>query len=210
MTYPSFVEERINDAEIVHGSVGGPMFSTQITRTYGGQEQRNVTWDESQWRGELGQRTLTQKQMDVLTAFFRARKGKAIGFRHKDWSDHTATGIEGTLVALSSTSNRYQLYKTYATAGGTSDVRKIVKPVSGTVQVLRADTRAVLPSTVDCTTGILTLLTAPPSALIWIGEFDVPVRFDVDELISTFMAYDPVTKQRLHQVGSLPIRGLML
>lgn len=210
MPYPSFAEERINDAEIVHGSVGGPMFSTQITRTYGGQEQRNVTWDESQWRGELGQRTLNQKQMVVLMAFFRSRKGRAIGFRHKDWADFTATGTEGTLKLLSSTANTYQLYKTYATAAGASDSRKIAKPVAGTVQLIRADTKAVLPSTLDSTTGIITLLMAPPAPLLWLGEFDVPVRFDVDELISTFSAYDPASKQRLHQVGTLPIRGLML
>src|SRR5512132_3027493 len=33
-----------------------------------------------------------QAQIDELIAFFRARWGKAYGFRFKDWTDYKATG----------------------------------------------------------------------------------------------------------------------
>jgi len=34
----------------------------------------------------------SKTDMDVLQAFFRARYGKAYGFRFKDWSDYQAVG----------------------------------------------------------------------------------------------------------------------
>jgi uncharacterized protein (TIGR02217 family) len=33
-----------------------------------------------------------QAQIDELIAFIRARRGKAYGFRFKDWTDYKATG----------------------------------------------------------------------------------------------------------------------
>jgi uncharacterized protein (TIGR02217 family) len=38
------------------------------------------------------ERLKKQAQIDELVAFFRARRGKAYGFRFKDWTDHKATG----------------------------------------------------------------------------------------------------------------------
>lgn len=207
----SFAEERIADGDIVRDSAGGPMFNTQVTRSASGAEQRNANWDTALGRWDLGQRNLLAPQLDVLLAFFRAREGKAVGFRFKDWSDCAATTTQGTLVAVSGVANAYQLYKTYTTTSGATNVRKITKPVSGTVKIFAAGHLTTpLAASIDCTTGIVTLAAPPVGQIVWSGEFDVPVRFDTDELKTSFIAYDPATKQKMFQVFALPVTELLL
>lgn len=209
MSYPSFAEVRINDAEIVRGSVGGPVYSTKISTSFGGAEQRQVTWDESAWEGELGQRDLLQSQFETLNSFFRARKGRAIGFRHKDWADFTVKPFEGVLTPIPGQANAFQLFKRY-TSGGDVDLRKIVKPVAGTVKVMRSDTLVQVAAATDYATGVVTLTEPLSGPLCWSGEFDVPVRFNVDKMPTTFVLVDQSTGQRIHQIGPLPIMGLLL
>jgi uncharacterized protein (TIGR02217 family) len=68
-------------------------------------------------------------------------------------------------------------------AGLRDYVRTITKPVAGSVRIAVAGT-AVTGFRVDTLTGIVTLAQAPASgAAVTAGfEFDVPVRFDTDEL----------------------------
>lgn len=211
MAYPDFVEERIADGLIVKNSTGGPVYNTQVQRAFNGSEERNVNWDSALWKGELGECSFLQKQMDVLNAFFRARKGKAIGFRHKDWADYQVAATQGTLALLPApaAAYTYQLFKNYSTAAGATDLRKIVKPVPGTVKVFQSG--AQIACTVNYTTGVVSLPGNPGTApLSWSGEFDVPVRFDTDELKSRFIAIDRQSGERMHQVFSLPITELKL
>lgn len=205
MTYLSFVEERISDGEIIKNSTGGPVFSTRVNKTGNASEQRNSNWDYAIWKGQLGERILLTKQMDVLLAFFHARRGKAVGFRHKDWSDYKVSRAQGTLESIPESNFGYQLFKTYPTSAGLPAKRKILKPVEGTVQVFDAGANALINATVDCATGIVHLEHAASGLLSWSGEFDVPVRFDVDELQPQFMQHDPSLQQSLFQVMSLPI-----
>ena len=46
--------------------------------------QRNVNWAEARGRWDVAS---GQAQLDERIAFFRARKGKAYGFRFKHWTD---------------------------------------------------------------------------------------------------------------------------
>ncbi len=186
------------------------MFNTQVQRSMSGQEQRNVNWDIALGKWELGERDVLQPQMDVITAFFRARKGKAVGFRFKDWADYSAGPAQGTLQSVHGLANAFQLFKVYTSTTGATDVRKITKPVEGAVKVYRAGSAAVLAGTVDYTTGIVVLNSTPAERLFWVGEFDVPVRFDTDELRTRFVAYDPATHQKVFQVLSLPVTELRL
>ena len=57
-----------------------------------GHEKRNVNWSEARGRWDVASGLKKQAQIDELIAFFRARRGKAYGFRFKDWTDHKATG----------------------------------------------------------------------------------------------------------------------
>ena len=67
-------------------------------------------------------------------------------------------------------------------------MRRIVKPVTGTVRVALAGVEQLSGWSVETTNGIVTFDTAPASGvLITAGfEFDVPVRFDTDRLDVTW------------------------
>jgi uncharacterized protein (TIGR02217 family) len=119
--------------------------------------------------------------MDMVQAFFRARFGKAYGFRFKDWSDYQAVGQNigtgnGSLTA-------FQLTKTYV-SGGNTYVREIKKPVTGTVKIYLNSVLQGAGYTVDLTTGIVNFTVAPGAGVAVTADydFDVPVRFDTDML----------------------------
>lgn len=125
---PSFVEVRFN-TEIRYGLVGGPEFNTDVITVDSGHEQRNSNWLDARSKWSMGDDLYTRAQIDELIAFFRARKGKAEGFRFKDWSDFQVTvanGILGASTGMPSTT----LIKRYS-SGGVNYDRPITKPVSG-------------------------------------------------------------------------------
>jgi uncharacterized protein (TIGR02217 family) len=69
-----------------------PEFATTVVATGAGHERRNVNWSEARGRWDVASGLKKQAQIDQLIAFFPARRGKAHGFRFKDWTDHKATG----------------------------------------------------------------------------------------------------------------------
>ena len=86
-----FHEVRFPD-NIAYGATGGPEFATTVVATGSGHEKRNVNWSEARGRWDVASGLKKQAQIDELIAFFRARRGKAYGFRFKDWTDYKATG----------------------------------------------------------------------------------------------------------------------
>ncbi len=179
---------------ISYGSSGGPQWKTSVFTADSGFEQRNVDWSSTRAAYQVEQSIKTQDQMDVLTEFFFNRKGKAYGFRFKDWNDFSASQqIIGT---GDGSTHSFQLIKTYTSAQTESGesytyTRNITKPNWNTVAGVTVDGTVVtapLNYTVDYTTGIITFSAAPASgAVIKIGyyEFHVPVRFDIDQLNTT-------------------------
>jgi uncharacterized protein (TIGR02217 family) len=75
-----------------YGATGGPEFATTVVATGSGHEKRNVNWAEARGRWDVASGLKKQAQIDELIAFFRARTGRAYGFRFNDWTDHKATG----------------------------------------------------------------------------------------------------------------------
>ena len=77
---------------------------------------------------------------------------------------------------------RFQLVKRYGT-GLRDYLRSITKPVAGSVRIA-VNGQEVTGFTLDALTGVVTLAAAPvPGATVTAGfAFDVPVRFDTDEL----------------------------
>ena len=173
--------------DISYGATGGAMFSTDIVETYGGNEQRNINWSEARGQWNVAHGVKTQSQLDILIAFFRARRGKAIGFRFKDWSDYKVTGqVLGT---GNGTQTAFQLKKSY-TSLVTVD-RTIKKPVSGTILVYKDAVLQGSGYTVDVTTGVITFTVAPANGVVVSAtfEFDVPVRFDTDQIEINLESY---------------------
>lgn len=170
----SFVEVQF-PTDISYGATGGPMFLTDVVTTVSGHEQRNSKWSQARARYNVASGVKTEAQWQSLIAFFRARRGKAVGFRFKDWSDYQA--INQPLQSLGD--DAYQMVKRYI-SGAVVAERIITKPVAGTVKLYRNSLLQASGWSVDTATGIIT--TALTGTLTVDYDFDVPVRFDTDEL----------------------------
>lgn len=150
----------------------GPMFFTDVITLQSGRESRNANWAQARWKGEVRIPAREIAKGQQLLHFFRAvGGGMANPFRVKDWSDYTATGTEGVFGIIDAT--HFQAYKRY-TWGSATHERKITR-LRGTPTVTGGTTPVW-----DVDTGILTVASGTPSA--WVGEFDVPVRFDIDHM----------------------------
>ena len=170
----SFVEVQF-PSDISYGATGGPMFLTDVVATVSGHEQRNSKWSQARARYNVASGIKTETQWQALIAFFRARRGKAVGFRFKDWGDFKA--VNQPLLSLGGT--QYQLVKQYVSGAVVSE-RIITKPVAGTVKLYRNSLLQASGWSIDTTTGIIT--TSLTGTLTVDFDFDVPVRFDTDEL----------------------------
>jgi uncharacterized protein (TIGR02217 family) len=156
-----FHEVRFPD-NIAYGATGGPEFATTVVVTGAGHEQRNVNWAEARGRWDVGSGLKNQQQLDELIAFFRARKGRAYGFRFKDWTDYKTTGqLLGT---GDGAQTQFQLVRRYP-SGGVTEIRSVSKPVAGTVRIYKDDMEQLSGWSVNGTTGLVTFTTAPAAGV---------------------------------------------
>lgn len=93
-------------AAISAGATGGAEYSTDVVVMAGGAEQRNQNWSAARGAWDVSTGVKKKSDSDALIAFFRARQGKARGFRFKDWTDFAATAqtmSPGTVLKLTAT-----------------------------------------------------------------------------------------------------------
>ncbi len=178
----SFVEVQF-PTDISYGATGGPVFLTDVVATVSGHEQRNSKWSQSRAKYNVASGIKTESQWQALIAFFRARRGKAVGFRFKDWSDYKAENQP--LKSLGG--NDYQLVKQYVSGAAVYE-RDITKPVTGTIKLYEDSILQASGWSIDTTTGIIT--TSLSGTLSADFEFDVPVRFDTDEMSISMDSFD--------------------
>jgi uncharacterized protein (TIGR02217 family) len=169
----SFYEIRF-PLSIGYGASGGPAWSTSVVGTVSGAEQRNQPWANPLGKWDVPLPARMRADMNDLIALFHVAQGRTHGFRFRDEKDyrHSDNGGSGVVALISG--NNYQMYKRYTVSGQSRD-RKIQKPVSGTIAVQGGGTYST-----DYATGIITR-TAGAVPTGWTGEFDVPVRLDVDQ-----------------------------
>lgn len=168
--------------EISYGYKSGPMFLTDIVSTFSGHEQRNINWDMARARYDVASGVKTEEQWQQLIAFFRSRRGRAIGFRYKDWSDYKV--INQVLAKGNNEQTKFQLTKIY-NSGQYHYTRIINKPVNNNFCRLYIDSIALMEGfNIDFTTGVVTFDHPPrqDEEITIDFEFDVPVRFDTDHL----------------------------
>ncbi len=180
MTTQAFHEVQF-PPKIAYGASGGPEFSTSIATSINGFEQRNINWHHPRGRWDISTGIKDAGDIEEILAFFRARRGKAYGFRFKDWSDYEA--VYELIGVGDGEQKSFELIKEY-TSGGYQYIRRILKPVETTVKIY-IDGEVVLNYKLDTTTGIVTF-NKPPKSGVNIRsdlEFDVPVRFDTDQII---------------------------
>ncbi|MFT3967888.1 MAG: DUF2460 domain-containing protein [Sphingobium sp.] len=166
-----------------------PSFSTQTVETYSGREQRSSDWADARMRFDAGPGVRSEADLAALIAFFRARRGAARGFRFTDPYDHgsgpwgDAPGPFDQRIGLGDgTRTRFQLVKHYG-AGDDPQVRRITRPVAGSVRVAIAGVER-REGWQAGELGELLFETPPPEgAIVTAGfAFDVPVRFEEDSL----------------------------
>ena len=198
----AFHEIRFPDG-ISRGAKGGPERRTRIVELASGDEERNASWANSRRRYDVSYGVRRADDLAAVVAFFEARNGRLHAFRFKDWSDYKSclpSAAPAPTDQIIGTGNgsitTFALTKTYA-SGAQSWARAIIKPVEGTVTVSLNGVAQGSGWSVNTTTGIITFAVAPANgAVIRAGfEFDVPVRFDTDEL--------PVTLD-IERTGSIP------
>jgi len=162
-----------------------PAFSTAIVTTAGGAEQRNAEWADARLAFDAGPGLRGEADLHDLLAFFRARRGAAIGFRLEDPFDHSSNGMTGEPGAADQllgmgdgVRTGFPLIKSYG-----QQVRRITRPVAGSVRV-SVDGVEQGSGWALADKGIVEFDTAPADgAAVAAGyRFDVPVRFAEDRL----------------------------
>lgn len=191
------------------GSSGGPERRTEIVTLNNGHEERNSPWSQSRRRYDAGLGIQSLDDLHAVVAFFEARQGQLYGFRWKDWTYFKSCIPSGTpapedqaLGVADGTSTAFQLIKTYR-SGTQSYVRRITKPVSGSVSVASGGgvKQAGLDYSVDHAVGVVRF-EAPPAAGLEVTAgymFDVPVRFDADRISASMAGF------AAGQIPSIPV-----
>ena len=192
------------------GALGGPQRRVDVVTLANGYEERNTPWAHSRrvYDAGLGLRSLDD--VETMIAFYEARFGQMFGFRWKDWSDYksgkpsVAIDRQDQQIAVGDgVMTAFQLIKTYR-SGGHIYARPITKPVRGSVLVAveQDDKLDTVDYRVDDTTGVITFNHPPdPDTRVFAGyEFDVPVRFDSDSLLTNIASFNA------GQVPDIPVR----
>lgn len=171
-------------------------FSTAVVTTTSGFEQRNADWADARLSFDAGPGVRGEEDLRALIAFFRARRGAAVGFRFVDPFDSSSDPMDGEpgagdqpLGAGDGVRTDFFLVKHYG-----DQERRITRPVAGTVRVaIDGDERL---SGWALGEGGLVSFDVPPDAAAEVTagfRFDVPVRFAEDRLSisrATFAAGD--------------------
>ena len=194
----------------VRGS-GGPVRLTEIVALASGREHRNSRWADSRRRYDAGFGVRSLDALHAVLAFFEERRGRLHGFRYRDRVDwrsgppsRAPTPTDQPLGLGDGARTAFPLAKTYG--GGASAYRRaIAKPVAGSVRVAVAG-REIAAFACDPATGLLTLAAAPaPGAAVTAGfAFDVPVRFDTDDLTVNLEAFTAGEIPRVPLVEIVP------
>ena len=200
-----FVEERFPEC-VSFGSSGGPGFKTSVFEFDSGFTASTIEWERIRARYDVTFENATPADIEEVEDFFYGVRGRAVGFRYKDWTDYQIS--QQNVLVGDGTTNRFQIFKRYVSGSNIFD-RVIKKPVRNTIDM----TLNGAPITengeffVNYSKGEIVFRTPPPPGAIGTItylEFDVPVRFDTDQLS---VSYDDF--QQLN-VNSLPLVELLV
>lgn len=202
MIIQSFSEERF-PLRVAFGTSGGPERRTDIVRLSTGFESRNQRHRHSVRRYDAGSGIKSLEDLAAVLDFFEARRGKLVGFRFSDPLDRRSSKFGAEITPFDQLIGTgdgatvgFALVKTYG-EGEAAYSRPIDKPVAGTVLIAVDGTEIAEGFTVDPTTGLVDFAEPPPAGVeIRAGyAFDVPVRFDIDQLVVNLSAF---------QAGDIP------
>ncbi len=188
----SFHEVRF-PTDLALGASGGPIRRTEVITLGSGKEQRNSRWAHSRRRYNAGYGIKTIEDLQTVIEFFEERRGRLYGFRFKDPLDFKSSKAGKDITAYDQTighgdgeKRTFQLIKRYGDEQ-TGYVRSIKKPATGQLALSINDTAVTEDQySVDWNSGLIEFNSnsIPQSdTTIKAGyEFDIPVRFDADEI----------------------------
>ncbi len=193
------------------GATGGPARRNEIVLLTSGHERRNARFSDSRRTYDAGTGLRSLDDVYEVLAFFEARRGSLHGFRFRDPFDMKSCRpdlapqpADQTIGQGDGATAEFQLVKTYG-EGADAYVRTIAKPVAGSVRVAVGGTEAEegVAFAVDHATGAVTFLAGhvpAAAAEVTAGfEFDVPVRFDADQLNLSLAGF------RAGQIPTIPL-----
>lgn len=186
----AFHEVRLPD-DIERGAIGGPEFNTGVIINKGGFEQRSILWTEQLSSWDIGYGISGIDDLHTIRDFWYVRRGRANGFRFKDWLDFEILTVQ-TIAIADGIKTQFQAIKTYSSGSFTYD-RPLYKLVAGKTVVYLDAVIQVSGFTINDNTGVITFTSAPGNTVLVriTTEFDVPVRFSDDKfnaVIETFQA----------------------
>lgn len=203
-----FLELRLPES-ISEGSKGGPGFSTDVFESETGFEQRNSKWAKARCRYDISYGIRDRDDADIILDFFYNMHGRATGFRYKDWTDYQ---LNNGLIGLGDgVEDTFQIVKIYATGAATytRDLKKIVASPAPVVTVAGVTKILTTDYTLNLDTGVIVFGGSDiPTSMQEVRvtcEFDVPVRFDIDQLMITSQTWE---QESLEAIPLVEIRPL--
>ena len=201
-------------SDVEEGAQGGPEFSTVIQEAVSGQEQRIRVWAKCRARYDIAYSVMHSDDpvgsYKAVLALFYGHSGRLKPFRFKDWGDFQAN--DAAFGTGDGSDTTFQLSKTYdpslillGVAGSFTYTREIYLLATAPVIKVNGVTQTLTTHYTIGETGLVTFVTPPPSghAVTWTGEFDIPVRFDID--------YLPVVMNvnSIAEIGSISLREVI-
>jgi uncharacterized protein (TIGR02217 family) len=181
-------------------SRGGPQRRTEVVVTGSGREERNQRWAHARRRYEAGYGVRGLAALHEVLSFFEERRGRLYGFRWRDRLDDRScppgrepSPTDQRIGTGDGATAAFRLAKTYG-AGFAPYRRPVAKPVAGSVVVAVNGTPSPAGRLdVDHASGTVAFRAGsipPAGAAVTAGfRFDVPVRFDADEIIVDLEAF---------------------
>ena len=187
-----FHENAVYPNKLAVGSTFGWGFATSVIETTSGSEYRTSRREVVRHTGDLATGITEPEDLLTLKRFHMQRRGALNGFRFKDPLDHLSndldpmdpdtqvTATDQLLQLVEGETKKYQLVKSYDddSGSGVAYVRKITKPIPGTVLISVNNVPTTTGWTVDTTTGIVTFTNVQTQQVRAGFEFHTPVRFD--------------------------------
>ena len=192
MPLPAFHDVRF-PLRIAFGASGGPERRNEIVPLSDGTEQRNARRRHARRRYDVGTGIRSLDDLRAVVAFFEARRGSLTAFRFSNpFDERTGTGAAPTaqdelLGTGDGERRRFALAKSYG-AGPDAYSRTNLLPRADTLLV--AVDGGASEHTIE---GGEVVLPTPPAhgARVTAGfRFDVPVRFDMDHLSVSIVAFE--------------------
>lgn len=189
----AFFEQRPFD-DIASGAKFSIMRKSDIVTLRSGIEEIASVWANGRRVYDITPGIKEDEQVSEIIDTYEGCQGPLHGFRFKDYADfkscylnQTPSQLDQVIGTGDGSTVAFQLIKTYGISLSPF-VRQITKPVADTTEIALDGTLSSAWD-IDTTTGIVTFTTAPADGVVITAgfEFDVPVRFQDDQLDTTMV-----------------------